>query len=296
MANQSHPASAQSLATPYKPTPYVAEILDWCLARVYTVPYRVTARWLFYRLVQERGFRKDQYKKFLRWISCARKRFYLGWIPDILADDTRQAYLRGYGYQTPLVWMKSFKRQLCTLDKYTDQDTIVEIWFEAEAMFSQFNHYTKPYHVTLRPFRGDASIAYKWQIAKDLERLAQYKKPIQILYFGDLDKKGLEIPNNALRDIRAWCKADFSFLRCGINEEHVKAFKLPEQPEKPGCFQWEALSEEQAQELILGNLERFWSLDSIRAVEALEAKATQQWIRLVEEILERFKEEENSIE
>jgi hypothetical protein len=279
-------AEAEEKAKPYRSSPRIAEILNWCLKRVEAVPYRVTARWLFYRLVQERGFQKKQYKQFLKWTSNARKRFYKGWAPDMLADDTRTAHLRGYGYESPEAWMESFKREECVLDKYAVQQNICEIWFEAEAMFSQFSHYTGPYHVTLRPFKGDASIDYKWRIAKDLEDLAWYNKPIIILYFGDLDPKGLEIPNNALKDIRAWCSTPFQLIRCGINKEHIQEYGLIENPEKPGTYQWEALNEAQAQKLILDNLERFWSLGAVKRVEDAEAKATQRWISLIENVLE----------
>jgi hypothetical protein len=260
----------------------VAEILKWCLGRVQSVPYRVTARWLFYRLVQEKGLQKREYKNFLKWASNARKRFYEGWSPDTLADDTRQARIRGFGYDTPSAWIESFKREQCVLDKYAAQEQIVEVWFEAEAMYSQFDHYTHPYYVTLRPFKGDTSINYKWQIAKDLERLAQkYEKPVVALYFGDFDRKGLEIPNNALKDIRAWCSVNFTFIRCGINKEHLDMFNLPEQPERPGCYQWEALSEDAAQELIVNNLEKYWSLGAVKRIEQEEAQATARWIQLV---------------
>lgn len=279
-----------SAAKPYKPSCRIAEILDWCLKRVTAVPYRVTARWLFYRLVQERGFSKSQYKNFLKWTSQARKRFYNGWAPDTLVDDTREAYMRGYGYATPDAWMKSFRREKCVLDKIASQDNVVEIWFEAEAMLSQFNFYTRAYHVTLRPFKGDASIDYKWRIAKDLEALARYGKPIIILYFGDYDPKGLEIPGNALRDIRAWCKVPFQFLRCGINREHIAEYKLPEQPERPGAYQWEALSEDAAEKLILGSLKRYWSLGAIRRVEQEEEQATRRWVRLIDTVLSRREE------
>jgi hypothetical protein len=276
---------APSASEPYRPCPRTAEILSWCLKRVQAVPYRVTARWLFYRLVQERGFHKSEYKNYLKWMSSARKRFYDGWTPSSLADDTRTAHVRGHGYKSAAAWMDSFKLQRCVLDKYASQRNIVEIWFEAEAMYGQFNHYTRPYHVTLRPFKGDASIDYKWKIAKNLEALAAYGKPIVILYFGDFDPKGLEIPDNALRDIRAWCRAPFRFIRCGINQNQIQEFGLIEQPERPGCYQWEALSETDAQHLILGNLERFWSLGDIKKVETDEDRATCRWIQLIQNIL-----------
>jgi len=270
----------------YRPQAHVKEVLEWCLKRIQSVPYRVTARWLFYRLVQERGFTKKQYKSFLKWTSRARKRFHEGWAPDTLVDDTREAHERGFGYASKREWMEHFKGATCVLDKYASQQHIVEIWFEAEAMKSQFDYYTRKYYVTLRPFKGDTSIDYKWKIAKDLEHLAGYGKPIVVLYFGDYDEKGLKIPESALEDIKAWCKFSFRYVRCGINKEHIEKFGLIENPEKPGAYQWEALSEGAAEQLILGNLERFWSLDSINKVKEREGRAEERWREIIEKALE----------
>ena len=46
---------------------------------------------------------------------------------------------------------------------------------------------------------------------------AQYGKPVQVLYFGDHDDKGLEIPWNAYRDIDVWHNAsqDVDMKWCG---------------------------------------------------------------------------------
>ncbi|MDZ4241726.1 MAG: hypothetical protein U1D99_02775, partial [Candidatus Omnitrophota bacterium] len=86
------------------------------------------------------------------------------------------------------------------LDKWRLQNYYVELWFEAKAMRAQFEHYTD--YITLRPFGGDPSIHFKWQIAGELaEADESYMKPIVILYFGDMDPKGFQIPISAVKDI-----------------------------------------------------------------------------------------------
>lgn len=101
-------------------------------------------------------------------------------------------------------------------------------------MIGQFAHYTR--EITLRPFGGDPSIHYKWQIAQQLERAAeQCNKPIVILYFGDLRRqRTAEIPQSAARDIEKWCNVEFDFIQCGLNIEQVEGFGLPEDPDRPG--------------------------------------------------------------
>lgn len=278
----------------YNPQEETKNVLDWCLQRIQSVGYEVTARWLFYRFVEEvlktqKGLStkeaKQKYKNFLQWTSRARKRFYNGWRPDTLVDDTRKAHERGFGYFSENQWLEHFRTEECLLDKYVKQENIVEIWFEAEAMYSQFNFYTSPYHLTLRPFKGDASIAYKWKIAKDLEFLSRYKKPIVVLYFGDYDKKGLSIPKSAVKDIKEWSEMPFEFVRVGINKQQVVDWGILEAFDKEGTYQWEALSEQQAETLIINSIKKYWSLEQVKIVEHNEALATKRWKELINSAL-----------
>lgn len=96
-----------------------------------------------------------------------------------------------------------------------------------------------------------------------------------MLYYGDADDKGEKIPTSAWHDVRPWVarllfrryqqegitiegakKAalealdQFHFARVGINEDHIERFNIPENPERPGTYQWEALDDGAAQELI----------------------------------------------
>ena len=270
----------------YKPSPKVAEVLAWSLDKIKSAPYRVTLRWIFYRLIQELGLSKRDYCSFKKWTSRARKSFWNGWRPDTLVDDTREIHLHGGGYPSPEDWLDSFRDEKCVLDKRLSQPNIVLVLFEAEAMYSQFAHYTGPYHVSLVPFRGDYSIEKKWELAKTMESLHRaYRRPVKIIYFGDLDPKGLQIPDSALKDIRAWCSVPFSFERIGLLEEHVRRWSLPDNPERPGQYQWEALSDEAARELILGALDKMVDLDAIGRVVEAEVEATERW----RAALEKFK-------
>jgi len=232
----------------WKPQPEGVTLLNYAMAKIKSVPYRVSSRWTFYRVLQA-GYLSCK-KDVTRWdylASRARKRFYGEWKPDTLKDSIRMCNWKGefsatYGLE---------------LDALQTQSSIVQLWYEAEAMSEQFEYYTHNYRVSLVPFRGDVSIPIKWEIAKKLETLYdKYQKPIKILYFGDYDKKGFQILDAALRDIKAWCKVHFNIERVGLTLEQIQRFKLPENPDKPG-YQWEALEDEQAKTLILDALNRY---------------------------------------
>jgi len=232
----------------WQPRPESVKLLDYAMAKIKSVPYKVSSRWTFYRVLQA-GYLSSK-KNITKWdyvSSRARKTFYEEWKPNTLKDSIRRCNWHGE-------FFANFGLELETLES---QPFIVQCWYEAEAMSEQFEYYTKNYRVSLIPFRGDCSIPIKWEIAKKLEALSlKYQKPIKILYFGDYDQKGFQILNAALRDIKAWCKVPFDVERIGLTLEQAKAFNLPENPDTSG-YQWEALEDEQAKKLILDALSQY---------------------------------------
>jgi len=260
----------------YKPRPETQRILEEAFHWVQSVPYQVTARWVFYRLLQT-GIYDDKagYKHLLGILSKARKEFYGSWRPWTLADDTRAPilmqrggyytlYCRGWGFKDEEEWLAAIKEELnCPLNRWVDQPAYVEIWFEAAAMQGQFLHYANE-NIPLLAFHGDVSIPEKWRSAKRLaESLIALRKPVHVYYFGDLDPKGLTIPNSAWHDVLTWAivilrdrfgfeykSGDLRFERVGINEDQVEELGIPENPERPGTYQWEGLDDHQAELLI----------------------------------------------
>ena len=263
----------------YKPHKKSREILARAWEHIESVPYQVTARWLFYRLLQDGLYKRklDYDNKFLPLLSRARKRFYEQWRPDTLADDRRAALPRGGGYTSPTGWVDMLmKRAACNLSRWPGQPHYVEVWFEAGAMVSQFKHYTES--ITLRPFYGMPSIPYKWDIAKSLEQACGiYGLPIIVLYFGDLDPAGEVIPETSVSDIRDWCAIGFEFIRVGLNPGDEVRYSIPENFEHPGAYQWEALDDDAARELITSAVGRYVDYDLMAERAALETETTQRF-------------------
>lgn len=261
----------------YAPRAETAAMLDRAWEIMQSVPYAVGARWLFYRVLQE-GFyaAKSDYKdKFIKVTSAARHAGYKEWRPDSLADETREAIIRGNGWACVEDWLKAVQAGLsCELDHWESQPYYIELWYEARAMTQQFEYYTE--HIVLRPLGGQPSIDYKYKIAKALEDHAD--KEIIILYFGDLDTAGELISEVVERDVRKWCDADFEFIRCGLTLAQAQLYNVPENPEKPGEYQWEALPDEGAREIITTVTSPYLRHDAFADVATQEADATA-WLR-----------------
>lgn len=247
----------------YEPQKKCVPILDAAIAHINSVPYKVTLRWVFYRLLQD-GFyrRKEDYSPFRRLQAQARKHFYNGWRPDTFADDTREFIDQGNGWRNVDEWLEAVSQAEYKETIWNSQKYYIEIWFEAGAMVAQFKYYAP--EVPLFSFHGDCSIAPKWEAAKRLEGASQeYELPIVIFYFGDEDEKGLMIPESAAQDIKKWCAVPFEFIRAGLNLGDGKRLGLQESIDKPGAYQWEALSDAQAEDLIETALSNYFDFDAI---------------------------------
>lgn len=253
----------------YVPRAEARRLLDAAYDHVGSVPYRVSARWLFYRLLQDGLLPdKESYGKLLSLLSAARKRFYGHWRPDTLADDTRQVLALGGGYLTTADWLKALPKMVYgAADYWKRQPNYVLVCFEAAAMEGQFDHYL-PRFVSRCAFKGDVSIPTKWAIAKLLERCARvYGKPIQVVYFGDYDPKGLTIPESAMADVRAWAKCPINYMRAGLNAGDEVTYQIPENPDRPGTYQWEGLDDARAGRLITSSVGRWLDLTASEATD-----------------------------
>ena len=252
------------------------KILDYAMGKIKSVPYPVTARWTFYQLVQAGLVEKKKGATFGYLTRRARKEFFSGWYPGLLIDSVRESHFKG----EKGAYFSYFE------DSIREQEYYVQLWFEAEAMHGQFEYYTKDYRVSLVPFRGDCSIPMKWELAKKLENTAtKYSLPIQILYFGDYDKKGLQIFQSALKDIRRWCKADFNVERIGLTLEQAQTLNIPDNPNNPGSYQWEALNDAKAGALIVEAVEKYVSQPSEQLLK-YESETREKCIGVLTKILE----------
>lgn len=285
----------------WKPRKKNANILNLAMKHIQSVNYKVSIRWVFYRLLQAGIYsKKSDYTILVQLTSKARHTGWNGWHPLILSDDTREMIENDIcGYEPDPDMEEEFdvvegmtiddKEELqeqldnfeCDytyrIDPFYYLDSFCCVMFEARAMVGQFQAYTEG--LTLCPFGGFPSIPYKYKIAKYLEAQAEkYGVPVTVLYFGDLDDTGEVIFNQAKENISAWADCEVDFIRCGLTDEQVSQYDIPENPEKPGEYQWEALSDEGAEEIIQGSIREYFDYDEI------VKRANEEGAEITEEI------------
>lgn len=276
------------------PSPEGQKILNTALKHVESVAYAVSTRWIFYRLYQEGLYKtKDDYKNWIDLSGKARHSQWGGWNPWTLADDTRKTIDRVYGMadkEEAVDLIPSHIRDLAhiSLDHFYHQDHYVELWYEARAMTGQFRHYTDD--IDLVPMAGQPSISFKYQLAKRLgDKAEKYDLPITILYFGDEDLSGHVIQQDIEEDLATWANVAFDLVWCGLTKEQAEKYKVPKSVEKKG-YQWEALSDEAAGEIISKAMGEYISQDVIDDVEAEIDEANEKISPILDKVADEIEE------
>ena len=259
----------------YKPIGRSKLWIEAAWEHIQSVPYKVSLRWVFYRLYQDGWFdnKKKDARKVKDTLADCRRNFYKGWTPDTLADDTRRV-IRHRGHESPQAWADYMSQGfVCELDHWFHQTEYSELWYEARAMSEQFVWATEGIPITLRAMGGDASLDYKAQIAKDLPLVAErYGLPIRILYFGDYDIRGHQIPEAVNFAVRRWCETPWEMERVGLNAGAGDLYGLRDTHD--GTFQWEALTHEQGVALIREAVEEWVDLEIVEQARK-DAKPVQ---------------------
>jgi len=262
------------------PTEKTRKLLAHAESVARSVPYKVSLRWLFYRIWQEKCWFKTKdkdraYGNLAMTISRAVHNNY--WDPRLLADETRTPVIRGEGCKSADEWLSDFKGGMdvsCVLDKRIGQEYSVIVVFEAAAMHSQFDHYCRSYYVDLWPFKGQASNPYKARLADRIMALdKKYGNEVVVLYFGDYDYHGMQIPESAFADVREWANCAVTIKRIGLNSS-------PDDNE----FQWEALDDEAARDMILGALDQFVNVSTIEEILQQEDEAEAKVLEALESL------------
>ncbi len=123
------------------------------------------------------------------------------------------------------------------LDRWKNQPMKVLLMCEASGYLGVIRKIANDYRMPYVPAKGDMSIQLKIDIANRIT------EPTTILYYGDYDRKGIQIPKTIESHIRAINpKADFEMKRMFINEDQIDLYDL--EKDEDGNVQMEQLAED----------------------------------------------------
>jgi hypothetical protein len=213
--------------------------------------YRITLRQLFYRLVAKKLFPPDQkYSRipgtnkwrrdpkgtmncqpnydFLGYsISNGRRAGLVDW--DAIVDETR--FLRSPPtWETPGNMLEACKDQF-EVDRWKDQTSYVELWFEKDALLSVFRHAAEAQQLPIFSNRGYISDTAAWEAAQRIIRLTEDGRRPHILHFGDHDPSGIDMTRDVEERLNLF-GAEPTIHRLALNMAQVKQYEPPPDPAK----------------------------------------------------------------
>lgn len=199
-----------------------------------------TFRNVFYKLVTKQILPKltSQYKYLSRIITDARIN---NLIPYEAFSDPERLHSVDYYLQNSFEnhIRHNFESLLEDLEffnfhSWEKQPNYVEVWIEKNALFEQFKQVTRKRKVTLVSCKGYPSITILSKASRRIRKELETRdiEKVVILYFGDYDPSGKDIPRHVCERLRDVFRLDFEMYLVALTSEQIEKYNLPSVPTK----------------------------------------------------------------
>lgn len=290
------------------PTPYVCykswrprsnslRILKFCI-RFTEKHKQVSVRQVYYGLVSAQILESamKNYHRVSRVLVRARLAGIITF--NRIVDDTREAE------KTPS-WDNMEEILKAAIDQYRsdwweDQPYYVEVWLEKRALRRIFFPITNSYDVYLMPGGGYESWSALWQGSKRFktrfEERARRGQKLVILYFGDLDPSGKDMPRDIQKRFGV-LGLDFAVIEVALTRRDIEEYNLPRNPTKPKdtrnkwykqkygityAVELDALPPEVLREKIHQAIRAYMDIDKLNAHIYRDQRNQTRWRRIIE--------------
>jgi hypothetical protein len=123
-------------------------------------------------------------------------------------------------------WMNAYR-----LNRWSNQKNYVEVWIEKKALQGVFERPCLHKNVGLAPCKGYPSITFLNEASKRFEDAVDNGKKVILLYFGDYDPSGADIPRSIQENL--WRMGiEVEVKRIALNSDQIKEMNLPGVPPK----------------------------------------------------------------
>lgn len=243
------------------------------LASYYGTP--ITVRQLYYRLVAL-GLPNGQkyYKRVVSATTSARKDRDIDF--DAFIDREREPYgetdISRIGLEDSIdvgkgqlrAWVKNYH-----LNAWHFQSNYVEVWIEKKALQGVFENPCLMKGVGLFACKGYPSLTALYEASKRFHKAKDQGKTLTIIYFGDHDPSGDDIPRSIV-DSLADMGIDVELDRRALTKEQVIEFSLPPAPTKQtdsrtaswdglGQVELDAVEPKQLRSMVEEAISEYWS-------------------------------------
>lgn len=199
------------------------------LASMTAQGYSITLRQLYYQFVAQGIIPNTlkSYKTLGVTINRARLAGLIDW--DYLEDRTRS--LRGIGHHdSPESALREAAEQYA-IDKWSDQDTRVEVWIEKDALSGVVQRACNRWDVDYFSCRGYTSQSELWGAAQRHLGYEEGGQGVVVLRLGDHDPSGIDMTRD-IEDRLAMFGTATRVCRIALNMNQIQQYNPPPNPAK----------------------------------------------------------------
>ena len=181
-----------------------------------------------------------------------------------------------------------------------NQERYIEVWVEKQGLFHIVDRASKKFCRRTLAVRGYPSVT---SLNRYAQRVRDEDNPL-VLYFGDMDVDGMEIPKTFMRSLQDEHFVDVEVIRCGLNPEQVtelhadpvgikgtateKAAFIDECGDK--AYEIDAIPPKKLEQLVYDSLAAHTDMEVLEADKKAGQATTETFDELQEEV-EEFAEE-----
>lgn len=189
--------------------------------RILAANHPMTLRQVYYQLVSRQAIKnnKSQYQAVSNILADARKDGTVPW--EWMEDRTRRP--RAVSMWADLAAYADTVRRSYRREVWQEQDDLIEVWLEKDALSGIFEDVLRPYGVTLNVGRGYDG----WDsIHNAAERYLEWGGDVCVLYFGDFDPSGEDMIRS-LRERIGFFETCPEIVKVALVAEDIELYNLP---------------------------------------------------------------------
>lgn len=201
---------------------------------------RLTIRQIYYRLVADHGLENslNSYKRIVRILSEARLSGEISY--SAIEDRTREiSEFDRFDFQLVSSHMKVLRDYInnwnlyYNVPKWLGQTNRVVVMVEKQALQGIFEDVCKQWEVDLMVCRGYPSLTQQYELAERMREQIEEGQELHIVYFGDFDPSGENIPEKMEERLKCDFELPFeSFKKVALTMDQVNDWRLPPAPAK----------------------------------------------------------------
>ncbi len=276
---------------------HLGDLLEACLTVLGEYNCRISIRHLYYRLSMGGWIEKTEaaYNNLRALLVKWRRAGSIDM--DAFVDATR--WYKGTGGSEDALDILQSLPSAYKLNLWQTQNVFVEVWVEKEAIAAIVAPIANEWTLQTFVCRGDPSISSMASAAATFRNKIKRGREVKIIYLGDYDETGLDIPVKIVRNFREDHGVEVELTRAAVTAEQIEHLDLPTRPPKmtkrgPSvdfAVEVDAMSPGQIRESVEWEIRMLVDqdeLDRLRRIEEAERETLASLPRLCRESVHRI--------